>query len=321
MSTLLQPRRALWAAFFVLLTASAAPSGGQSPKPVRRARPPEFDATLLGLLGGDSPLWPQDELPRWMEAASRGIAVNPATPGDSSPSGRPDPGEEGDSSWSDLADAAAIEDEIKATAVSLQAPMASPSRFSAGGYRDARDAFLVLSRLFRVVAEYEGEIRWARVAEAASSRFAAAGELCNKGDAAVYNAASTAADDLQRILRGSSLPPGDQVDAYTSDLGPIMRRLESAEREQLPELLADERSFRDRDAVAHEAAVVALLARDAASEDYDYAGDDAYAAYSQELIEAASSLRTATGRGDFEGARTAFSALRQACDACHGDYR
>lgn len=325
----LQPNGQLLAGFFLAaLAAVGVAASAQSPSAQRRARPPKFDPTILRLLGSEAAPWPQDPLPRWMDAALRrkqesspAVATGERPTRDYAPASS-DNVVKGDAfAWSTLTDGATLEDEIKATAQLLQPPLASASAFSSGGYRDARDAFLLLSRLFQIAAEYDGDVRWAEAAAGAAARFAAAGEACTASDAAAYTAAVAAGEALQRLLRSSSLPPGESVSSQVNDLAPLMKRLQSAERDHLSRLLADEQAFRDRDAIAHEAAIVAVLARDAESADFEFGDDETYAEYAQELVDAAKALGAAARRGDYGSAQAAFSAMRQSCDACHADYR
>lgn len=308
-----------WIAACAVLLATAAESSAQSHAPIRRARPPDFDPTILELLAGETAPWPQDPLPTWMDVA-RGEVRRAEAPADfaASPPNADVP--EGPQ-WSELADAATIEDEIKFTALALRNPLADATTFSGGGYREVRDAFVLLERLFQVAAEFDKSIRWSEVAAEAASRFAAAADACTGGDAASFRAATTAGDVLQRLIQSSSLAPGDGARTLSSDLAPLMKRLESAQRDRLRRLLTDERAFRDREALFHEAAIAAVLARDMTSSDFGYDADDSFAAYAEELAAAAQSLRAAALRSDFNAAREAYSAMGQSCDACHGDYR
>ena len=131
---------------------------------------------------------------------------------------------------------------------------------------------------------------------------------------------------MQTLIRGGSLQlpePAAEVDwSQVAERPPLMKRLDSAQKESVAPLPANERAFeRDADRLAHEAQVVAAVAEVISREGYEFADDETYLEYARTMKQQALLLRDAARQGDYDQARTAAGQLGKACSDCHKGYR
>lgn len=232
----------------------------------------------------------------------------------------------GNKRWSDLIDEDTLETEIKRQAKLLSEATDSSAGYRAAGYRQASDALGLLSVLFAVTQEHDGQPRWRDTAAGLRDLL---GESSFEADAqseSAFKLASRRSADLQDLVRGGrpdTPDPAAEVDwSELADRGGLMRRMAAAEEERLRGWVADRREFRrNAEDVAHEARILALLA-DAIVMPGAYDGDDSdYQAYARKLREAATRLAAAADDRNHEAAQRELPALTRSCVECHGDYR
>ncbi|MCG8447990.1 MAG: cytochrome c, partial [Pirellulales bacterium] len=102
----------------------------------------------------------------------------------------------------------------------------------------------------------------------------------------------------------------------------LMQRMEQSFAENIAPSLANARQFRKRkQAISHEAQLLAMLAQVIQLAAYDYSDDETYVAYALGLRETCRELRRACDQGNYESARAAAGKVSQSCSACHADYR
>ena len=119
----------------------------------------------------------------------------------------------GETGWSKLVSAELLESQIKTLIQGLQLSVKSPARFAGGDFKKAKLEFGYLATLFRIVDEYEDQVRWRQDAASASSLCAAAADACRKGDAETFRRVKATRETLTDLLNGNS------ISAVTKKLG------------------------------------------------------------------------------------------------------
>jgi hypothetical protein len=228
--------------------------------------------------------------------------------------------------WSDLITAEAVEDEIKSRQTQLAVAVENATRFKSGQYQQAQVELGVLATMLAIVAQFDGEIRWKNEAAGLRDLIARAALHCKTANDATYQEASARAQDLQSLIRGGvlSIEKADsQVEwSRVADRNLLMKRLDQAEQNSLGPDLANAQTFaRSADKLLHEAQIVAALAQVIAQPGYEFADDETYVEYAQQMREKSLSLRSAVQEGNYEAARRAAGELRQSCTDCHEGYR
>lgn len=240
----------------------------------------------------------------------------------------PDSGPERGFVWSRLISADVLADEIKDNKDAILEVTANASRFKGGGFEKARNAFSMIAVSFGVIADFDTEARWQREAAALRDLFARAGFNCKGGTDASFNESRARGEDLESLVRGDRVEtrtePQDGPGFFWSGVAgrpPLMKRLEAA-KEVLAAGTASAAEFRKlTDRLVHELEIVAMLGEVIQKEDYDSWDDPAYRAFASSMREAASAARDAVVENDGQAAALAVGRLKQACEACHDEYR
>ena len=227
--------------------------------------------------------------------------------------------------WDSLISSTSIEDEIKRVKLHYDSVVTQPGPFKSGGYQEARLDLMVLSSLFAIITEYSGDVRWKKDAAIARDLLGRTAYNCNEGTTQVFNEARARKDDLQDLMSGSGLRSGKAEEsndwASIADRGPMMEYLEGL-KESLRESTSAEADVKsDPDSVRRSAELIAVLGKVLTSEGMDDWDDEDYAAYSDQMTEAARGVTRGLELGDYDAIRKAVGAVTQSCDACHGDYR
>ncbi len=231
----------------------------------------------------------------------------------------------GDSSWSQLVDATSIEDEVKAQQQKVSQLVTTPVVFQTK-YDEVNQSFEILSVLFSVIRQYDGDVRWSEHAPAAQMLFQKAAVSSRTGAAAGFRYCKTRKEDLQELVRGGSIvatdKPPESIDwSEAADRSRLMVRLEEA-NESLKKFTANEGAFKSAvGEINHEANMIALMARVIILDGMPEAEEDDYVAYGQTMLDAAVELKSSAKLGDFNRASTATNLIGQSCADCHADWR
>jgi len=230
-----------------------------------------------------------------------------------------------DSSWSQLVDAASIEDEVKSQQQKVSQLVTTPVVFQTK-YDEVNQSFEILSVLFSVIRQYDGDVRWSEHAPAAQLLFQKAAVSSRTGAAAGFRYCKTRKEDLQELVRGGSVvatdPPPETIDwSEAADRTRLMVRLEEA-NENLKKFTANEGAFKNSvGEINHEANMIALMARVIILDGMPEAEEDDYVAYGHTMRDAAVELKSSVKLGDFNRASTATNLIGQSCADCHADWR
>ena len=254
--------------------------------------------------------------------------VSAAKPGGSETPGGVVPPENrgGGFAWSDLISATTVTNEIKSYALTVQQNTRSPGVFKGGGNRIIRREFSILAAMFRITAEFDGDIRWKKRAAGFRDAFAVAGRNSKAGDDNTYKEAKARSDDLSELVRGGSVeldPRSEEMKWHRiAERRPLMQRLEIALDKRLRPLTANKSEFeKNRDQVRHEAELIAALAEVIQREEYEFYDDDVYLGYSKKLQAFAQAAAQAAKDNNFAEVQRSAGEISKSCSACHEDYK
>lgn len=304
-----------------VVLAADAQSARRPAKPVKRAAPPIWPPAVRDVFFKDA----REKLVGQRPDFGHRVAKNTGSSKGDAP---PPAGEEAGAkfAWSKLISAATIEDEIKSMKNLVAADVTTATKFKGGDYRRCRTSFSALAVMFGVAAEFDGQVRWRDSAGGLRDLFSRAGANCKVGTDQSYTEAKQRRLDLEELVRGGRFEaPKPREDWKWSDIAdrpPLMKRLETAERERLSPWVANEGEFQRKvDGILHEAQIVAALAEIIQREEYEFWDDDSYLEYARSLGKAAREIAAAAEANDYQAARKAAGEMSKSCSACHEDYR
>ena len=229
--------------------------------------------------------------------------------------------------WSSWVPADIIEDEVKSLYQELLRSVRNGSEYRRTDPQIVRRNLALLATWFAVIAEYDAEVRWRTSASAAQHQFVALTAHSPESLANSYDKVKLAVDDLQELLSGGSPWDGSAAthDAswpQAANRSLIMQRWDMAASERLAPWLANATVFeRERDAVRHEAGVLAGLAEALKQDGMDDSTETEYREFTQGLQLAASRIMRAAAEQDFAAAAAGYVDVHRTCDQCHEIYR
>lgn len=319
-----------WAAWTIVLPLLAAGSllWGQTKgkKPVRRAQPPKierrselfFENAFTEALSGSRPA----NLGQPPSAvASTAGNLSSAAPAGSSAVGDPSAG------WSKIISATAIEDEIKALKLKIDATVTSPSDYAGKGYKAARRDFTLLALLFGIAGEYDGDVRWKKDSPAARDVLARTAANSKVGTQQVFNEAKLRKQELQDLVGGQSPYDGKTAEVKAPwpsvcDRSPLMQHLEAIFEPRVKAAVSNEGSFKESaETLAHDAEIIAAIGAVLAKEGMDDADSDEYKAFCDVLRTSGRDIAEACKNKNYDAASSAVSAIGKSCTDCHELYR
>ena len=227
--------------------------------------------------------------------------------------------------WSQLIDASVIEDEVKTLQQELNALVTTPVMFQTK-YNDVNERFEVLSILFAIIREYDGEIRWNEHAPTAQLLFQQAAVSSRTGTAKGFQYCKARREDLQELVRGGSIAvekqiPDSIVWSVAANRSPIMVRLEAA-NDDLKRMTSSESEFKaSGEDVFRLSNLVAAMAKVIVQEGMPEAEEESYVEFSEKMKTASLELKSAVKLNDFQAASKAANAVSQSCADCHSEWR
>jgi hypothetical protein len=294
----------------------------ESPKPQKLARPPKWSPDVLNAFFPDARTKLVDERPNYEQTTA--VAANAAPKAVDAPTVGATPAS--GTGWSKLIDAETIETEIKRISQELTKDVTAPAQFKGGGYKDCRRDFGVLAAMFGVAGEYDGDVRWKDSAPLLRDVFARAGRNCKVGTDGSFQEAKQRKQDLADLISGNRPKPSDAEQkanwSQVADRPPLMQRLMIAEVDRLQLWLASKQEFAARrDEIRHESQLMAAVADIITREGFEFADDDTYVGYANELKHAAMELAAAADSDNYDQAGKAFGKASKSCANCHEGYR
>ena len=276
-----------------------------------------FDNVFKDALAGDRP-------------ASLGVANVASSTGGSptmaSDDGGSGGGEDEGTGWAAAVSATAIEDEIKQINLQLNTEISTPTAFAGNGYRVSRQAYSILSAMFGIAAEYNGDIRLKDKAAAARDHFARTAAGSKVGTPQAYDQAKKAHQDLQDLLNGGAVelsPPVDDVDwSMIVERSPLMVRLDEALNKKLRAATSDAGTFKsESETVEHEAQIVSAISAILVHEPMPDHDATNYADWCKKMRAAAKNIVDGVKLNNYDQVRAAVGEISKQCDDCHGEYR
>ncbi len=285
--------------------------------------PPQWEHRVLSVFFSDafSALGPgQPPTALATASSSSGSAGTPASKPPEGASSAPG------TQWSAWIRGETLEDEVKRQVPVVAAAVRSPSVFRSKGARDVRREFSLLAVVFGVIAEYDGQVRWKKPAAGLRDLLARAARNAKTTSDAAFKESKQRVAELTDLVRGATIdvPEGAVPASWpsVSDRRPLMLRMEAAQRGRLDAWTANEKEFqRNKDAIAHEAEMLAMLAEVILAEGYEYADDDGYRQYAGDLKQRCREILEAIELDRFKQAQSAVRNVNKSCDDCHTDYR
>ena len=298
----------------LLMAIFFAPSSSVGEEPPRRAKPPLWSQDVLDAFFEDARVELVGKRPQTgSSAATPNTAL--AIPGGPSP---------GNIHCSDLVEADTLTVEIKRLNITLTAALAKPAVFKGGGNLDCRRHLSMLAVLFGSIAEIGEQLRWHQNARLLQIECLQASEVCKAASDQSYASAQNIQRLIGDLLQGqapdSSGAPVENLALANRPM--LMQRMEQSLEETISPSLANAREFRKKKHdINHEAQLLALLAQMIRQEGYEYADDETYLEYTNQLRKNSRELRRACEQSNYEAARTAAGKISQSCSECHEGYR
>ncbi len=285
-----------------------------------RARPPEWPRDVREVFFDDAREHLVGNRPDY-QAAPSAVASAASLGG----SATPQTGKE-NYAWSNLVEADVLETEIKRQLAPLQPIVATPSAFKGGGYREGRDRFTWLATLFSIAALHDEPVRWQDSADGLAQLYARAGFNCKVGTDQSFRESQLRVQDLADLVRGGRPDvPTPQPDVgwdRRADRSPLMRQMEVSLGERISPNASDGRALKaNAEDLRHEAQLMAMLAEVIAQPGFDYADEETYSTYANQLRDASVALTQAVDLESFQAARTAIGEMQKACSNCHDEWR
>ena len=301
----------------------------KAPKAVKRATPPKFgksetfyaDAFKEGLVG---------ERPADLSKATGGVPTAANTGVANVPSSSPLAGSSAGavgSGWSSLISAATIEDTIKGLKLQVDKEVTTLSDFKGKGHKLARRDYTLLSMLFGIAGEYEGDVRWKKDAAVARDAFARSAANFKVATDQAYNEAKARKEELSELLGGSSPFGGKAAEAkaawgQVAARDALMQFIGPTWDDRLKPALAEKGQFNSSsDKILRDAELFAAIGEVLAQEGMKDAGDSDYKVHCHKLRDGAKQIIDAVKSKNYDEAVKGSAAVGKACTECHENYR
>jgi hypothetical protein len=229
------------------------------------------------------------------------------------------------SEWTRIVSATTLEDEVKAIEQRVADALQSEGQFKNQGYQHIQREFTVGAVLFRVIDEYGGPVRWKRDAWVAHHLLSRGALHARAPSTQVFQEAQQRRQDLQDLIRVSSLAstvPDAAEEPQLPDRRLLMQRLDTCVQEQLAPQFATVKTFeRDRGTTMHHAELIAVIAHMLLQPDMEDVADEEYSQWARQLEQSALQVAAAARDDQHAAAATAMAAVKKSCIDCHEVYR
>lgn len=227
--------------------------------------------------------------------------------------------------WSSHISGDVLEAEIKRLQKDLMRQVTSPGKYKTE-YTKARYSFQMLSMLFGIIIEHDEDVRWKRVANLAQPTFSIAAKNARRGDSDSYQYAVARRDDLAELIRGGNMSSNEKpVDALVwGDVvsrSPLMERLQESVDKVKPMLSSKDEFSANREAILHEANLLAAMSEILGRDSMEDAEEDDYVAYTREMGNGARMMISSLTADSYDAVSEGFNQINQSCSNCHDDWR
>ena len=227
--------------------------------------------------------------------------------------------------WSQIVDASAIEDEVKSLQQELNQLVTTPVMFQTK-YDEINKRYELLSMLFAIIRQYDGDIRWNEQAPVAQVLFQKAAVASRNGAAKGFQYCKARKEDLQELVRGGSIVSNEKVPDTVDwesavNRSPIMEQLEIA-NDELKKMTSSESEFKSNTSkIFHQSNLLAAMSKVIIQDGMPDAEEEGYVEFGRQMEKASLQLKSAVKLNDFNSASTAANAVSQSCADCHDEWR
>jgi hypothetical protein len=294
-----------------------APAGKRGVQP-----PPKFDAEALQLFATDA----RTKLGPGQPGG--GVRAKPAAAPGAAPEGESAASElfAGGFTWSKLISPDSLEAEVKGQVPVAAEAVKTINGFKGKGREIAQTSFTVLTVLFGVIAQYDGDVRWKKDAAGLEKAFSQAGFNCKTSSDAAFKGSQKCSQDLAELVRGGTLdlPKGDASLPWNDLVNrpALMRRMEEARAGNVGKWLSNKGEFKkNKDNLLREAQLLAVISEVIKGKGFESGDDEAYQKYAVALQSQCLVLIEAIHTDQQDKAQSTFAQVSKACDTCHGDFK
>jgi hypothetical protein len=231
----------------------------------------------------------------------------------------------GEDSWSTLITAATIDEEVKSIRNFLNENVHSVGTFNSSMLMIPPKA-ASLAAVAVIVMEHPESVPWKDDAKYVR-------DLAKKMNASVLQ---RGAKDQKRIEElydavdatlsrskpaGLEEPPESDSFSEVAEMRLLMMRMEEAEKRLKTEAGNESTMGENKAMVAHEASIMAVMAKIVAMPAYGYGDDPKFTGYANEVLKASQDIKTAAESGDFAAYESALTRVSTTCSNCHSDFK
>ncbi len=228
-------------------------------------------------------------------------------------------------SWSSLIDVATLDDEVKTARNFLNENVHSVGTFNSSMLMIPPKA-AAIGALASIAMEHPEAVSWKDdakyirdLAKKMNESTLQRGAKDQKRIEELYDAMS---DTLNRSKpAGLDEPPESDSFAEIAEMRLLMMRMEDAEKKMKTEAGNESALGSKKDMVAHEASVLAVMAKIVSMPGYGYGDDPKFVGYATDIVNASRDIKEAAASGDFATYEGLLTKISTTCSNCHSDYK
>lgn len=219
----------------------------------------------------------------------------------------------------------AINREAKEIRLTLKQAFQSIQRYN-GNYKELQIDASVLAVLAAITTEHSAAVTWKPRAPHIRDLSAGLATTATRLGSKNYKAGQSIYENLEQLLNGNT--PGNLKPAAEhrpvheiAERGALMKRMGRADQWS-KENSGDEEKFKsEREQLAHEAVMIAVLMEVTTDDNYEMADEPEYITQAKSLKKAALDAAKAAEKANYANFIEARSRMTKACTACHLDFR
>ena len=236
-----------------------------------------------------------------------------------------DPDNAAGDDWGNLITAEALDEEVKSIRNFMNENLQS-----VGSYNSAMLALppkaAAIAALAEVASKHPQTVSWkddaAWIRDLAKQMNASDMQRGAKDQKRLLGLYEAMSDTLNRSKpAGLTDPPASDSFAESAEMRLVMMRMEEAEKKMRTEAGTESLLTSKKTMVAHEASLMAVMAKVVSQPGYGYEDDPEFTGYSKSIIDAAQSIKLSAESGDFAGYEAGLSKIATTCQNCHSKYK
>ncbi len=231
----------------------------------------------------------------------------------------------GDDPWGSLISKAILEDEVKSIRNFMNENLQSVGTFNSSMLMIPPKA-AALGALAGVAAELPEAVSWKDdakyVRDLARQMNESTLQRGAKDQKRLQGLFEALSDTLNRSKpAGLKEPVASTSFADVSEMRLLMMRMEEAEKRMKTEAGTEAAMASKKDMIAHEASMMAVMARIVTLPGYGYEDDAEFKGYGNEIVSASGTIRMAAESKDFAAYEGALTKIATTCQNCHSKYK